>query len=161
VSGGGLFVIALVMAVGLVGVVIPVLPGLLLIWGAGLAWVLLDGGGAARWAVLVMMTALLGFGSAMKYVLPARAVKEGGAPFTTMLAGAVGAVIGFFAIPVVGLFVGGIAGIFLAELLRLGDAVRAYRSTRAALLAIGLGILIELLAGVGMVLVWIAGEIAT
>ena len=159
-SGPGLVLIALVMAVGLVGVIIPVLPGLLLVWGAGLVWVLLDGGGAARWAVLAMMTALLVIGTVAKYVLPARSAKQGGAPFSTMLLGAIGAIVGFFAIPVVGLIVGGIVGIFVGELARHGNVGSALRSTKGVLVSIGIGILIELLAGIAMVIVWVVGELA-
>jgi uncharacterized protein YqgC (DUF456 family) len=161
VDGSGLFVIALIMAVGLVGVVIPVLPGLLLIWGAGLVWVLLDGGGPARWTVLAMMTGLWTLGTVAKYVLPARSLGRAGAGFTTTLVGAVGAIVGFFAIPVIGLVVGGVLGILLAEIVRQRDVKIAWRSTRAVLVGVGIGMLVELAAGLAMVLVWVAGEFLT
>lgn len=160
-SGAGLVVIALIMAVGLVGVILPVLPGLLLIWAAGLAWVLLDGGGPARWTVLGIMTALLVIGSVVKYALPTRSARAGGATLPTMLVGAIGAIVGFFAIPVIGLVVGGVAGIFVAEIARQRHLGTALQSTRAVLVGIGIGMLVELLAGVAMVLVWAAGEFIT
>ena len=52
-------------------------------------------------------------------------------------------VVGFFVIPVVGLFVGFVLGIYLAERRRVGQA-DAWPSTKAALRAVGLSILIEL-----------------
>jgi uncharacterized protein YqgC (DUF456 family) len=149
------------MAAGIVGVVLPVLPGLILVWAAGLWWAVADGGGAGRWTVLTVMTGLLAAGTVAKYILPARATAAAGAPWTTLAAGAVGAVAGFFFIPVVGLPVGGVAGVYLAELARLGNWRRAVGSTRAALVAFGIGVLIELAAGVAMALTWFVGELAT
>jgi len=146
-----------VMLAGLVGVVLPVLPGLLVIWAAGLWWTIADGGGAVRWTVLGLLTGLLAIGTATKYVLPARSAAARGAPVGTLAAGAVGAIVGFFVIPVVGLLVGGIVGIYLAEYARLRDPGRAWTSTRAALVAIGVGLLVELTAGVLMFAVWLLG----
>lgn len=160
-SNEGLFLVALAMAVGVVGVVVPLLPGLLLVWAAGLVWAIAEGDGTTRWVVLAIMTVLLVAATVVKYALPARSAAAKGAPLTTLLFGALGAIIGFFVIPVVGLFVGGVAGIYLAELARLGDSRQAWAATRAALIAIGIGVLIELVAGLAMIVTWIAGVLAT
>jgi uncharacterized protein YqgC (DUF456 family) len=71
--------------------------------------------------------------------------------------GAVGAIVGFFVIPVVGLLVGGVLGVWLGELRRLRDAGAARRSTWATLKAIGIGLLLELAAGLVAVGIWVAG----
>ena len=157
----GELVIGLVMVVGLVGVLLPVLPGLLLIWGAGLAWVLLDGGGIARWGSFVVLTALLVVGTVAKYVLPARNANASGAPKATLAAGVLGAITGFFLIPVVGLLVGGVAGVLLAERRRLGSGAAAWSSTCGVLIAVGIGMLIELAAGLLMVITWLAATLLT
>jgi uncharacterized protein YqgC (DUF456 family) len=161
VSGDAQTLVGVVMVLGIVGILLPVLPGLLLIWAAGLWWTIADGGGATRWTVLAVLTALLVVGTVVKYVLPARSAAARGAPVSTLVVGAIGAVIGFFVIPVVGLLVGGVVGIYLAEYVRLRDAGRAWTSTRAALVAIGIGVLIELTAGVLMFGVWLLGVWAT
>jgi uncharacterized protein YqgC (DUF456 family) len=157
----GELLIGLVMLVGLVGVVVPVLPGLALVWASGVLWAWLDGGGTARWAVVAFMTVLLVAGTAAKYVLPARHGSGAGAPRTTLLLGGLGAVVGFFAIPVVGFVIGGVAAVYLAELARLGDGRAAVRSTRAVLVGFGIGALLELVAGFAMVIVWFAGVLVT
>lgn len=153
--------VGVAMVAGLVGVLVPVIPGLLLIWAAGLWWAIADGGGAARWTVLGVLTALLLVGTVTKYVLPARSASARGAPVSTLVFGALGAVVGFFVIPVVGVLVGGVAGIYLAEYVRLRDGGRAWTSTRAALVAIGIGMLVELTAGVLMIGAWLLGLLAT
>lgn len=153
-SVGMQVVVGVLMLVGLVGVIAPVLPGLLIVLGAGLWWTIADGGGG-RWAVFALMVVLAGCGTVAKYVLPARATAGRGAPWTTLLIGAIGAVVGFFVIPVVGLIIGGLLGIYLAELVRLKDWRAALDSTWAALVGIGVGMLVELTAGVLAALTWL------
>jgi uncharacterized protein YqgC (DUF456 family) len=153
VSVAGELLVLLVMLVGLAGVIVPVLPGLLLVWAAGLSWAWLDGGGA-RWAVAAVLTVLFVAGTAAKYVLPARRAAADGAPRRTLLLGATGAVVGFFVIPVVGVVVGGVGAVYLAEAARLGDAGAAWASTRAVLVGVGIGVLVELATGLVMVAVW-------
>lgn len=152
--------VLLVMLVGLVGVVVPVLPGLLLVWAAGVGWAWV-GGGAVRWSVAGVLTVLLVAGTVVKYVLPARSATGTGAPRSTLVAGAVGALVGFFVIPVVGLVVGGVGAVYLAERSRLGTHGPAWRSTRAVLVGVGLGLLVELATGVVMIGVWGVAALAT
>ena len=154
-SAEGLLLVAFVMAVGVVGVLIPVVPGLLLVAGAALVWALTEQD-TLSWVVFAAMLVVLGMGTAAKYVLPARNLAAAGAPRSTMMLGAVGAVIGFFVIPVVGLVVGGVGGVFVAELRRLsGNRAAAWRSTWVTVKAVGLGILLELVAGLVAVAIWV------
>ena len=156
-STAGQLLVGLVMLVGVVGVVVPVLPGLLLVWAAGLVWVWQDGAGAGRVAVGVLLTVLLVVGTLAKYLLPARSASGAGAPRSTVALGALGAVVGFFVIPVVGVVVGGVVAVYLAELRRLRDGRAAGRSPWAVLRAVGIGMLVELATAVLMVGTWLVG----
>ena len=155
-STAGQLIVALVMLVGLVGVVVPVLPGLVLVLGAGVLWAWQDGGGALRWGTAAVLTVLFVAATVATYVLPARSAAAAGAPRTTLLLGGAGAVVGFFAIPVVGFVVGGVLAVWLAETARLGATGPAWVSTRAVLVAIGLGLVVQLAAGLAMVATWLA-----
>ena len=62
---------------------------------------------------------------------------------TLVIAGLAG-IVGFFVVPVVGLLLFFLAGLFLAEYVRLRDPRRAWRSALAALKGTGLGMLAEL-----------------
>lgn len=161
VPASGELLIALVMLVGVVGVLVPVLPGLALVWLAGLVWVWLDGAGPVRIAVGFLLTLLLVVGTVAKYALPARSATGAGAPRSTLLLGAAGAVVGFFLIPVVGAVVGGVGAVFLAELARLPDARAAWRSTWAVLRAVGIGMLVELATALLMVGTWTIAVLLT
>jgi len=153
--------IGLVMVVGLVGVIVPLLPGTALILVAGLAWALLVAQeGATRWVVVAVMAVLFVVGAVAKYALPGKRL-SGQLPRSTLLLGAAGAVVGFILLPPLGLLLGGVAGVYVAEARRAGTSAEARRSTVRVLQAIGLGILVELVAGVLMVGTWLAGLLAT
>ena len=141
----GLLAVALVMAVGVAGTVLPVLPGALLVLGAAAAWAWFTGG--AAWWVLLGMVAVLSGGQIAKYLLPGRRMQELGIPNRTLLVGAVVGVAGFFVVPVVGLPLGFVVGVYLAEAARLGGGgAQAWGSTVAALKAAGLSMAIEVAA---------------
>ena len=157
----GTVLVGLAMMVGLVGVVVPALPGTLLVLAAGIAWALfVEDSGAGRWIVVGIMAALFLAGAVLKYLLPGRRL-SGQLPRSTLLLGAVGALVGFVVLPPLGLLLGGVLGTYLAEVRRLGPGSEARRSTVEVLKAVGIGILAELTAGVLMVTTWLVGLIAT
>jgi hypothetical protein len=105
--------------------------------------------------VLAVAVAIVVVGTVVKYLLPGRRLRDSGVPGRTIAAGAVLGVVGFFVIPVVGLFVGFVLGVYLVELARLGGHERAWPSTKEALGAVGWSILIELATGLLAAAVWI------
>jgi uncharacterized protein YqgC (DUF456 family) len=151
--------VALAIAVGLVGILVPVLPGSILVLGAILVWAW-EVGGATAWTVFAVAAVVLVAGGVVKYLVPNRRLKEVGVPASTQWVGAAVGIVGFFVIPVVGLFIGFVLGVYLAEYRRVGSAA-AWPSTKHALKAVGLSLLIELAAAVAATLVWVAGVLAT
>jgi len=150
--------VGLAVLVGLVGIVVPVLPGSILILGAVLVWAAASAT-ALGWVVFALVTTLLVVGGFVKYAVPGRGLKTAGVPNRTLVAGGLLGIVGFFVIPVVGLFVGFVLGVYLSELQRVGlDA--AWPSTRAALKAAGLSLLIELAAGLLAATAWLVGAVA-
>jgi hypothetical protein len=156
---GAEVLVALAIAVGVVGVVVPVLPGSLLVFGAILVWAW-NAGGSTAWVVFAVATAFLALGAVVKYVVPGRRLKEGGIPGSTLMLGGLLGIVGFFVIPVVGLLVGFVLGIYLAELNRVGRAA-AWPATKHALKAVGLSMLIELVASLLAAATWVTGVVLT
>jgi uncharacterized protein YqgC (DUF456 family) len=191
------------ITIGLVGIVVPVLPGLVLIWGGVAVWA-----GArhdlAGWVTLTVATVIALGGLLIKYVLPGRRLRSAGVGWPTLASGAALGVVGFFVIPVVGLFVGFVLGIYLAERIRLGSpgtappgegtatdpptppcegtasgppaspgpdpeipaeaappVPTAWASTKAALVAVGWSIAIELVTGLLVTSAWLAALAAS
>ena len=145
---------AVLVVVGIVGIALPILPGLVLVvagvgvWAVGRADVV-------AWTVLGIVVAVVLVGSVVKYLVPGRRLRDSGVPGRTIAAGAVLGVVGFFVIPVVGLFIGFVLGIYLAELARLGGHEAAWPSTRRALGAVGWSIVIEMATGLLAAAVWV------
>ena len=127
-SGAGELVIGLVLLVGLVGVVVQVLPGGLLVLAAIAVWAVLTGTGWA-WAVLAIAAVATVAAGVVKYLLAGRHLRQAGVPSSTLVWGALAGVVGFFVIPVVGLPVGFVLGVFLAELSRAHDRRVAWAAT--------------------------------
>lgn len=152
--------VGLIMLVGLVGIVVPVLPGLVLVWLGVAVWAT-ERQDTTGWVILALATALALAGSALKYLLPGRRMRAQGVPGRTMVAGGLLGLVGFFVVPVVGLFLGFVLGVYLAERWRLGDHGDAWASTIVALRAAGWSMLIELLTGLLIAGAWGAALIAT
>lgn len=143
VSPTGELIVGLVIAAGLVGVVVQVLPGSVLIVGAIAVWAVATGGGLA-WAVLAFAVVVLGGAAVGKYLLAGRHLRRSDVPNSTLVWGGVAGVVGFFVVPVVGLVLGFVLGVYLAEYARRRDAAAARPATVAALKATGITILVEL-----------------
>jgi uncharacterized protein len=156
----GVVLVGIAILVGLVGVVVPAVPGLLLVWGAVLVWALVERTTAA-WAVLAAATVLVAVSQVVKYLVPGRRMRAAGVPTVSLAAGGLLGAVGFFVIPVVGAFLGFVLGVYLAERLRLGNHALARSSTRHALKAVGLSILIELGAGLLVAGAWLATVLLT
>lgn len=151
----------LAIALGVVGVIVPVLPGLLLCWLGVLAWAIFADAGWPKWLVLAIATGLAAGGTAVKYLWPGRNLKRSGVPNRTLLFGGLVGLVGFFVVPLIGLVLGFVLGVWLAEWARLGDHRRAWPSTVHALKAAGLSMLIELGAALAIAATWTVGVLAT
>lgn len=142
-TGAQEIVVGLVILLGIVGGATQIIPGGLVVLGAILVWALVTGG-ALAWGVLAFAVLAVAGSSVVKYVLAGRHMSRAQVPGSTIVVGVVAGIVGFFVIPVVGLFVGFVGGVYLCELSRRRDAALAWTATRAALTATALTILIEL-----------------
>lgn len=158
-STGGIVLVAVAIAVGLAGILVPLLPGTLLVWAAIAVWAVVERS-TESWVVLGLATAILGTGILVKYLWPAKRMRAADVGGRTLAAGAVLGIIGFFVIPVVGLLVGFVAGVYLAELLTRRDQRRAWASTVHAVKGVALSVGVELTAALLATAVWAVAVLA-
>jgi len=153
VAAGALLVVAAI------GTVYPVLPGSLLAIGTLLVWAWAMGS-AAAWTAAVVGALIATAGWSASAVLTGRKLRQLQVPGRSIAVAVIAGVAGMFLIPVVGLFVGFGAGLFVSEYARHRELRAAVDSSVATLKATGLGVLIEF----GMVClatsVWIVGVTA-
>ncbi|GLF97888.1 DUF456 domain-containing protein [Streptomyces yaizuensis] len=149
-----LLLVGLVMALGLVGAVVPGVPGRWLVWAALLWWSLAERTGVA-WVLLVAATVLLLVDQVVVWLLPSEGGRGGGMTRRIAPWAGFGAVAGFLLLPVVGAVPGFVGGVYVAERRRLGGHGRAAAATRAVMREGGTGALVELLACLLVAAAWL------
>lgn len=87
-------------------------------------------------------------------------MRAAGVPNRTLIVGGLLAIVGFFVVPVVGVLLGFVLGVYASEVQRVG-ASAAWPSTKAALRAVGISMLLELTSTLLAAAVWIIGVTIT
>lgn len=148
-------IVLIAMLIGLAGTLVPILPGILLMWAAAVVYGVVVGFDAFGITILVLITALTGVAVAVGVLVPQRAAAESGAALASQIAAGVGAVIGFFLIPIIGAPVGAVVGIGLAEWYDKRDWPAAKASTIAIAKGFGISTLAQFGLGFVILLVWL------
>lgn len=141
------------IAVGLVGIVVVLVPGLPLETLAVVLWAFEEGTGLATTVAVVAVVVALAV-TVLKYQRPGRRLREAGISRVQLLLAVLLGIVGFFVVPVIGGPLAFVAGIYLFQKAR-GGRDQAAQSTRAALKAIALSIGIELGGGFVIAAVWL------
>lgn len=150
-----------VMLVGLIGVILPVVPGVILIWLAVLVYAIAENFATIDPITFAVITLLGAAGATSELWMSQTGARMAGASLRSQLiglaTGVVGAIIGgvFFGVGAVpGALIGSLLGIFLAERWRCSNWREALRSTGGWLLGWALSTLIQFLIGAGMIAIF-------
>lgn len=161
-SALGVVLVALVIAVGLLGIVLPVLPGGgFLVFAAIAVWAVWEAkegtNATVAWVTLGVAAVFFVTAEVIKYVWPVRRMRAAEVGIWSLAAGGVLGLIGFFVIPVIGLVIGFVAGVYLAELASRRDYRRAWTSTVHALKGVALSVGVELTGALLATVTWVTG----
>lgn len=153
---GALSLVFVLFVVGIAGIIVPLLPGILLIWGAVLFYAVTVDDFTLISPLLFSLITLIGLvaGTADLW-LPLLGAKKTGASWKTLLLGVVGAIAGTFLLPILGTIAGYMAGIVLGEYLRLGALEPALRASIGGLVGWGVGTALQLAGGVTMIILFL------
>ncbi|OCB48570.1 hypothetical protein A5721_06300 [Mycobacterium vulneris] len=153
----GVVLVALVIALGLVGIVLPVLPGGgFLVFAAIAVWAIVEHTTVA-WVTLGVAAVFFVTAEVIKYVWPVRRMRAAEVGIWSLVAGGALGLIGFFVIPVIGLVIGFVAGVYLAELAVRREYRRAWTSTVHALKGVALSVGVELTGALLATVAWVTG----
>jgi uncharacterized protein YqgC (DUF456 family) len=144
----------LAMTLGLVGVLIPLVPGPLLIWLAAVGYFLIRDLTWQSGVVLAVLTALMIAGSSTGLWLSSAGARRSGASGCAIAAAAVAGLIGFLLFNVVGAILLPTATVLAIEFMRLRDIGQAGRVGRSYLIGWLLSSGAELLLAFLMVVLW-------
>ena len=152
----GIILVALAIAVGLAGIIVPVLPGGLLVIAAIGVWAYVEGS-ATAWVTFGIAAAFFVAAEVIKYTWPVQRMRRAEVRTSVLVIGAVAGIIGFFVIPVIGLLIGFVLGVFAAELVLRRDLTRAWVSTVHALKGVALSVGVELTGALLATTTWVVG----
>lgn len=152
-STAGIVLVALVIAIGLVGILVPLLPGTVLVFGAIAVWAFVERTTVA-WVTLGIVAVLLAATLLVKYLWPARRMRSADVRTSSLFAGAVLGIVGFFVVPVLGLVLGFVLGVYLAELANRRNQRLAWTSTVHAIKGVALSVGVELVGALLATAAW-------
>lgn len=146
------------MLVGLAGLVVPIFPGLVVIWLATLIYALIQASMQNmiwfEWVLFAIITLLMIAGSVVDNLIIAQRVREKQVPWGSIILGYLAGIIAsLFFTPLIGIFAAP-AGLFGAEYMRLRDTRLALASTRAWMTGWGITIAVRIAIGVVMIGLW-------
>ena len=141
------------MLVGLVGLLIPIYPGLLIIWLAALVYGIMHGFSTIGIIILGAMTILLVGGEIVDNIMMAAGARTSGVPWVTIILAMLAGLLLTIFHPLVGL-AGAPLTLYLLEVRRLKDSKKALVSVRGLLIGWGLGFATRFGIGVLMILLW-------
>jgi uncharacterized protein YqgC (DUF456 family) len=147
------------MLVGLAGLIIPIFPGIIIIWLSTLFYAIISALAGTMsgwdWFLFALITILGVFGTVVDNIILAAKLRQTGTPWKSIItAYVVGLVVSLFFTPLVGLLATP-AALYLVEFRRLQDRSLAFGSTKAFLIGFGWTFVALFAIGSSMMGLWL------
>jgi uncharacterized protein len=148
---------ATILFMGMGLLVIPILPGLVIIWAAALGYGIAAKFGTLGWIMFVLISVLMLGGSILDNVLMSTQAHKEGAPWWVVTIAMVSAIVGSFIvpIPIIGGILTALLVLFLVQWLRLKNARMALTSMRGMLIGCGWALIFRFIIGLVMIGLWL------
>ncbi len=154
-----LFAVTLiVMLVGLFGLVVPVFPGLVVIWLAALGYGILHGFHTLGIVLFILITLLMIAGSLVDNVFMGAGARQGGASWLAVGIATVAGITGTIFFPPLGGLVAAPLAVLLVETIRQRSFVKALQAFRGLATGWGLAFIVRFGIGVLMIIAWIVWD---
>jgi uncharacterized protein YqgC (DUF456 family) len=154
------WVILLIMLGGLGGLIIPIFPGIVVIWLAALGYGVASSFGTLGIVFFTLITLLMIAGVTVDNLLMGVEARQRGAPWLTLLIGAAAGILGTLLIPPIGGLITAPLVILLLEYHRRGDWQSAIQTLRALVLGWSKAFIARFAIGVLMVVFWLIWAIS-
>lgn len=144
----------LFMLVGLFGLIVPVFPGILVIWLSALGYGIVTGFDTTGIVIFALLTLVFILGEIVDNLLMGAGARRGGASWGSIILGMVAGLLGTLIFPPIGGVIAAPAVVMLLEYWRGRDWDKAWRATRGLALGWGLSFLARFGIGVLMIGLW-------
>lgn len=145
------------MLVGLLGQLIPIFPGIVVIWVTALAYgvVTFSTGSTGGWVIFGIITVLMLIGTTIDNILMGAGAKQGGASWTSLVIMLVAGTLGTLIFPPFGGLIAMPLAVLLFEYYQQRDWQKAWKAVRGLASGWGLAFFIRLGLSVIMVILWL------
>ena len=146
---------SLIMLVGLIGTVLPVIPGTILIFAGALIYALVEGFQAVGWPTVIVLGVLTVVATTADLWASSIGAKLGGASGWSILIGLVVGLAGLVVFSLPGAIIGAVLGVLLTEIARVGDWRLALKAGSGWVFGWLLSTVVQLGIGLIMVVVFV------
>jgi hypothetical protein len=143
------------MLIGLIGIVLPIVPGTIVILVAALIYAFIEGFSAIGWPTLVVMGVLTLIATSADLWASSVGAKIGGASGWSIVLGLVGGLAGFLVFSLPGAIAGALLGVLMTEVILVGDWRQALKAGSGWLIGWILSTVVQLAIGLAMVAIFI------
>jgi uncharacterized protein len=143
-----------VMLIGFLGLIVPIIPGLVLMWLAALGYGVATGWGGLAVVLFAIITVLMLFGTVVDNLLMGLSAHRGGASWTTLLIAFAAGLLGTLILPPFGGIITAPLAVLLLEYRRLGDWDQAWKALVGLVKGWGLAYVVRLMIGLLLMGLW-------
>lgn len=152
----------ILMAIGLIGSVLPLLPGLPLIWGGAFLWAWADNFQQVGWPTLIVLALLTAVGWGLDLVLTPVISRRAGVSWRAIGGAILGGLLGGIFLSVIpligtlfGAFIGAVLGMWFVEYQIRGDEQAATAAVRAYVSGVAVTTLLNLFLALIMIAIFL------
>ena len=144
-----------VIVVGLVGTVVPGIPGTILIFLGALLYALMEGFQAVGWPTLVVLGLLTLLATVADVVAASVGARLGGASGWSIVGGMVGGLVGMIVLTLPGAILGALLGVLAVEVLRAKDWRKALKASGGWAVGWVIATLLQVSIGLAMAAIFV------
>lgn len=136
--------------------IVPIFPGLTIIWAAALVYGLIAGFGTLGWIMFAFITVLMIVGSFIDNLLMGTQAHKGGASWVSVVLALIFLIVGNFIIPIpiLGGLIAAFVVLFTAEWIRRKDHKEAWKAALGLATGFSLAALVRFIMGLVMIGLW-------
>jgi len=148
-----------IMFVGLFGLVVPVFPGIAVIWLAALGYGVATGFTTLGWVLFAVITVLFITGAVIDNVMMSAKAHKEGAAWSSLVLGILAGILGTIFFPPFGGLIAAPLVLLLLEYLRQRDFKKALATLRGLAIGWGSAFVVRFLIGAAMIGIWLVWAI--
>jgi uncharacterized protein YqgC (DUF456 family) len=145
----------IIMVVGLFGLIVPIFPGITVIWLAALGYGVVTGFSTLGWVLFAVITVLLIVGVTIDNVLMSAKARKEGAAWSSLALGWLAGILGTILLPPLGGIIAAPLVVLLLEYLRQRDFNKALASLRGLAIGWGASFVVRFFVGLAMIGIWL------